>query len=57
LGIVILTTLVTQFVEKLIVLIKSVERAFDATIGGGGFKIRGHVLCVLFEFQNYLLFV
>jgi len=57
LGIVILKTLATQFVKKLIVLIKSNKRAFDAATGSGGLKIRGHVLCVLLEFYNCLLFV
>jgi len=36
--------------EKLIVLIESNEKAFDATIGGGGLEIRGHALCVVLEF-------
>jgi hypothetical protein len=54
---VIFKTLVAQFAKKLIVLIKSNERAFDASTKGGGLKIRGHVLCVLLEFKNYLLFV
>jgi hypothetical protein len=57
LGIIILKTLATQFVKKLIVLIKNNEKAFNATTGGGGLKIRGHVLCVLLEFYNYLFFV
>jgi hypothetical protein len=50
LGIVILKTLATQFAKKLIVLIESNERAFDATIGGGSLEIKGHVLCFLLEF-------
>jgi hypothetical protein len=43
--------------EKLIVLIESNERAFDAATAGGGLKIRGHALCVVLEFKIFLLFV
>jgi hypothetical protein len=50
LGIVILKTLVAQFAKKLMVLIGSNERAFNAATRGGGLEIKEHVLCVLLEF-------
>jgi translation initiation factor 3 subunit C len=45
LGIVILKTLAAQFAKKLIVLIESNERAFDASTNGGGLELEG-IFCV-----------
>jgi hypothetical protein len=47
----------TQFVKKMIIIMESNEKAFDATIGGGGLEIRRHAMCVVLELKIYILFV